>query len=196
MEMAAIRRRMGELRTEQANLEGALATLEEQLAALEKVTPSWPFEGATVTNKSSASAKVALFRNLFNGRPGVFPLRWENRKLARAGYSPARSNEWVRGICAKPRVKCGECPHQAFIPVSDEIIARHLRGGGTRSTDFVAGVYPLLADGMCWFLAADFDKEAWAEDAGAFLDLPCQRNCRSPRAVPLRQWRPCLDFLR
>ena len=115
MAMASIRRRMGELSTEQAKLEGALATLEEQLAALEKVTHSWPFEGATVTNKSSASTKVALFRNLFNGRPDVFPLCWENRKLARAGYSPACSNEWVRGICAKPRVKCGECPHQALI---------------------------------------------------------------------------------
>ena len=33
-------------------------------------------------------------------------------------------------ICGKPKIKCGECPHQAFIPVSDEIIEKHLRGGG------------------------------------------------------------------
>lgn len=54
--------------------------------------------------------------------------------------------------------------------MSDEIIARHLRGGGTRSGDFVAGVYLLLADGTCWFLAADFDKQDWAADASAFLE--------------------------
>jgi hypothetical protein len=79
----------------------------------------------------------------------------------------------VKGVCNKPRVKCGVCPNQAFIPVSDEIIERHLRGdNGGRSSgdDFVAGVYPLLSDETCWFLAADFDKENWAADALAVLE--------------------------
>lgn len=169
-EMASVRRRMGELRVEQADLEAALATLEKQLSALENLTRTGPLEGATVTNRSPSSAKVDLFRSLFKGRSDVFPLRWENRNSARAGYSPACSNEWARGICAKPKVKCGECPNQAFIPLSGDIIAKHLRGGGTRSANFVAGVYPLLADGTCWFLAADFDKQDWAEDAAAFLE--------------------------
>jgi hypothetical protein len=110
---------------------------------------------------------------LFAGRPDVFPARWENRRTGRAGYSPACFNEWEKGICGKPKVKCGECPHQAFIPLSDEIIEQHLRGGDARSGDFVAGVYPLLQDETCWFLAADFDQEAWAEDAGALLKT-CQ----------------------
>jgi len=67
----------------------------------------------------------------------------------------------VRGICAKPQVKCGQCPHQAFVPLSGDIIAKHLRGGSAGSGNYVAGVYPLLADGTCWFLAADFDKQDW-----------------------------------
>jgi hypothetical protein len=125
---------------------------------------------ATVTSRSSSSAKVDLFRSLFKGRTDVFPARWENRKTDKAGYSPTCANEWVRGICAKPKVKCGQCPHQSFVPVSDDIIARHLRGGAIRSGDFVVGVYPLLADGTCWFLAADFDKQGWVADAAAFLE--------------------------
>ena len=32
------------------------------------------------------------------------------------------------------------------------------------------GVYPMLADDTCRFLAADFDKETWRRDAGAYLD--------------------------
>ena len=60
-------------------------------------------------------------------------------------------------------------PHQAFIPPSEDIIEKHLRGGDARSGDFVAGVYPLLQDETCWFLAADFDKESWADDARALL---------------------------
>ena len=111
-----------------------------------------------------------MFRRLFAGRPDVFPVRWENRKAGRSGYSPACSNEWTKGVCGKPKVKCGECPRQAFIPPSEDIIEKHLRGGDARSGDFVAGVYPLLQDETCWFLAADFDKESWADDARALLE--------------------------
>ena len=99
----------------------------------------------------------------------MFPVRWQNKKIGKSGYAPACANEWVRGVCNKPNIRCGECPNQAFIPVSDEIVERHLRGsgGGGRSTgdDFVAGVYPMLPDETCWFLAIDFDKENWAADA-------------------------------
>nr|WP_274709310.1 DEAD/DEAH box helicase [Nitratireductor luteus] len=128
------------------------------------------FADAPVTNNSSSAEKIVLFRRLFAGRPDVFPVRWENRKTGGSGYSPACSNEWAKGICGKPKVKCGECPHQAFIPPSEEIIEKHLRGGDARSGDFVAGVYPLLQDETCWFLAADFDKDSWADDARALLD--------------------------
>ena len=118
----------------------------------------------TLTAASSAAEKIALFRSLFAGRTDVFPVRWENSKKGRSGYAPACANEWVKGICGKPHVKCGECPNQAFIPVSDNVIASHLRGGDSRgriNSDFVAGVYPLLFDETCWFLAVDFDGESW-----------------------------------
>ena len=36
------------------------------------------------------------------------------------------------------------------------------------------GVYPMLCDETCHYLAADFDKENWQEDAGAFVDS-CRR---------------------
>lgn len=127
----------------------------------------------TVTAASATTDKIALFRRLFAGRPDVFPIRWENRKTGKVGYAPACANEWAKGICGKPQVKCGECPNQSFFPVSGEVIERHLRGGDKErlpASDFVAGVYPLLLDGTCWFLAADFDKENWAADATAILE--------------------------
>ena len=169
-EIGRIRRRLAELDAERVDLEAALADFERQLSAIDEVARPAAFENAPVTGRSSAIEKFALFRRLFAGRPDVFPVRWENARLGRAGYSPACSNEWVNGVCRKPKVKCGECPHQAFIPPSDEIIERHLRGGDARSGDFVAGVYPMLSDETCWFLAADFDKEAWADDASALLE--------------------------
>jgi hypothetical protein len=168
-ELARIRRRLADLDVERATLECELEALEQKLISDSRAAERPFFANAPVTNNSSSAEKIALFRRLFAGRSDVFPVRWENRKTERSGYSPACANEWAKGICGKPKVKCGECPHQAFIPLSEDIIEKHLRGGDVRSGDFVAGVYPLLQDETCWFLAADLDKDNWADDARALL---------------------------
>ena len=56
---------------------------------------------------------------------------------------------------------------QKFIPLTDAVIENHLLGKET------VGVYPLLPDETCWFLAADFDKMTWEYDSLAFLET-CQ----------------------
>ena len=168
-EIARIRRRLADLAVERVALERELETLEQELTISSGRSEQPSFADAPVTNSSASIEKIELFRRMFAGRPDVFPVRWENRRAGRAGYSLACFNEWAKGICGKPKVKCGECPHQAFIPLSEDIIDKHLRGGNARSGDFVAGVYPLLPDETCWFLAADFDKESWADDARALL---------------------------
>jgi len=120
---------------------------------------------------SPTAEKIALFRSLFRGREELFPRRWENPKTGKAGYSPVCGNEWVRGICGKPRIRCGECPNQAFVPVGDDMLRSHLTGKAAGSAaDFTAGVYPMLPDETVWFLAADFDKKAWMQDVAAFRD--------------------------
>lgn len=42
--------------------------------------------------------------------------------------------------------------------------------------NFVMGIYPMLLDETCFFLAADFDKSSWQEDAVAFLKICNQMN--------------------
>jgi hypothetical protein len=144
------------------------------------------------TKTASTAAKIALFRSLFRGREDVFPRRWENAKSGKAGYSPVCNNEWVRGVCGKPQVKCGECPSQAFQPVTDEVVRAHLQGRlGSASADFTVGVYPMLSDETCWFLAVDFDKRSWMSDVAAFRDAA--RSEGVPVAV--ERSRSCLDFL-
>lgn len=170
-ELARVRARLADLDAEQRQLHQELVALEAQQAAEITAASKRPsLKNAIVTNTSSSGEKIALFQLLFAGRPDVFPMRWENRKTGRAGYSPACFNEWVKGICGKPTVKCGDCQHQRFITPDASMVERHLRGGDGRSIDFVAGVYPLLRDDTCWFLAADFDKASWADDASALLE--------------------------
>ncbi|EEC8672467.1 DEAD/DEAH box helicase (plasmid) [Escherichia coli] len=111
----------------------------------------------------STNEKVALFRRLFRGRDDVWALRWESKTSGKSGYSPACANEWQARICGKPRIKCGDCAHRQLIPVSDLVIYHHLAGTHT------AGMYPLLEDDSCYFLAVDFDEAEWQKDASAFM---------------------------
>lgn len=119
-----------------------------------------------VTTHFTTGEKIALFRRLFRGRTDVYPLRWESAK-GKSGYSPACGNEWKPGICHKPKIKCGDCSQRLLLPVTDQVIYDHLAGKQT------VGIYPLLADESCYFLAADFDKADWREDARAFMQS-CQ----------------------
>ena len=175
-EAARIRDRLAELQTERIVLESRLAVL-RQMDVSARLATSSRVVAAKVTASSSVHEKLALFRRLFVGRPDIVPVRWENLRTGRAGYAPACANEWAKGLCRKPAVKCGECPHQAFLAPSDEMLVRHLGGNGSRrassGSGFVMGVYPLLADETCQLLAVDFDDERWADDALAFLDT-CQ----------------------
>lgn len=123
----------------------------------------------------SPEEKVRLFRSLFRGRDDVFPVRFVSRRTGQAGYAPACTNKFVRGLCELPRVNCSECTNQAFMPVDDKQVIDHLRGR------HVMGVYPLLEDESCWFLAADFDGESWVEDVRPFTET-C-RNVGVPTAV-------------
>jgi len=119
------------------------------------------------SSRFSTAEKMSIFRRLFRGRTDVYPIRWESKTTGKSGYAPACGNEWLAGVCEKPRIKCGECNNRLLIPLSDQVIYEHLAGKRT------VGVYPLLPDDTCHFLAADFDEEQWREDAKAFYQS-CQ----------------------
>jgi len=116
------------------------------------------------TSRLSPEAKVRLFRDVFRGRTDVYPVRWESSTTGRTGYSPACMNDRVVGVCQKPRIKCSDCEHRALAPVTDPVIYDHLAG------TYTVGIYPLLQDNSCHFLAVDFDEQEWRDDALAFID--------------------------
>ena len=127
------------------------------------------FPQPSSANTLSPDQKIKLFRRLFRGRDDVYPIRWESKTTGKPGYSPVCANEWRQGVCEKTRIKCSECNHSLFAPVTDYVISGHLKGKIT------AGVYPLLLDDKCHFLAIDFDDADWREDARAVLQT-CNEN--------------------
>jgi hypothetical protein len=175
--IAELMARLAALERERAEILAEINTLRsvrsEEAAAI-KAVPSAK-AGDPIDRNSTIEKKIALFRRLFRGRSDVFPIRWENRTTGRSGYAPACANEWQRGICEKPKVKCSACPNQAFRAVDDVSVERHLRGTDANGAPFVMGVYPMLADNTCSFLAADFDEGEWRRDVFAFGDS-CERH--------------------
>jgi superfamily II DNA or RNA helicase len=131
--------------------------------------PTLQEESKAVHQYSRVEEKLALYRSYFRGRDDVYPVRWSN-KQGKSGYSPACGNEWTP-VCQKPKVKCSVCTHQNFLPVTDDAVSKHLDARQDRTI----GVYPMLLDEACWFLAMDFDKKNWQEDASAVMQV-CQNH--------------------
>lgn len=133
-------------------------------------------EVALVSDRSSAASKIALFRSLFRGREDVYPRRFESLTSGRSGYAPACSNEWRPGVCEKPKIKCADCHNRRFLPVTDQVVRWHLSGADDNGKAFTMGVYPMLLDESCRFLAVDFDGERWSDDVAAYLEICARRG--------------------
>jgi len=122
-----------------------------------------------ITNDCSNDDKVNLFLSLFRGRDDVYARRWESKDGKKSGYSPVCRNEWAARMCGKPKVKCADCENREFVSFDKQMAARHLAGRE------VAGIYPMLPDETCLFLAIDFDDENWQGDVSAIRSV-CERN--------------------
>lgn len=108
----------------------------------------------------SLQEKIDLFRLLFCGRQDVYAKRWYSAKLKKGGYSPVCENEWDPNLCDKKKYKCNQCPNRQLLPLSDKAVYDHLN----KHCKDVIGVYPMLKDETCNFLAMDFDDDDWQKD--------------------------------
>lgn len=120
-------------------------------------------ETVTQYKNQQITHRLQIFKNLFNGRTDVYAVHWES-KQGKSAYTPACAHEWQPPICQKPEIKCSNCQHRKLLHLTDQVIYDHLIG------KHVIGLYPLLHDDTCWFLAVDFDKKNWQRDIQAFAN--------------------------
>lgn len=111
----------------------------------------------------SNSNKINLFRSLFKARQDIFAIRWE--KGNKSGYMPAYFYDPYRLRAHKMNGGTFQnFTEKSYLKLTDEQIQKHLDGFHH------IGVYPLLQDNTTWFLAADFDKANWQDEAVTFLN--------------------------
>jgi hypothetical protein len=161
---AALERRICALTAENRRLRNLLKVT-DGLAPPPEQPMLVPPDPGVVTNSSSLDAKLALYWRLFAARRDVYARYWENPRKGTKGWLPAVRDPWRKGSLWDRRP----------LPLTLEVIAEHLHRDG----EVFAGLYPLLPDGTCWWLAADFDGPQAMLDAHAYvkaassLGVPC-----------------------
>ncbi|MDR1870918.1 MAG: DEAD/DEAH box helicase family protein [Deltaproteobacteria bacterium] len=156
------------------------AAIPEALPQLTPQTASQPEYRAptldvALNDSASLEAKIQLFLSLFAGRTDVYAKRFVIKRNNQAGYAPVCANEWKLKLCQKPKVKCAVCPAKEYSPLTPQVIQKHLAGLSPSGED-VIGVYPMLIDETCRFLAADFDDKNWPQDILAFQKAARERG--------------------
>ena len=156
------RREMERLRRENAELRARLgisvvADADPIILAVELELPILGESLPATDNQAPVQDKIKLFRALFQGREDVYATLWVNEQSGKKGYKPSCQNPW--GPKNEPK---------KYFPITDQVLHDHLAGKST------VGVYPLLNDNTCLFLACDFDRAGWLPDALAYLEV-CKR---------------------
>lgn len=116
------------------------------------VSNNQDLHGQHMARNEILQKRINIFRGLFKGRTDVYAVHWGSD--GESNYAPARKYD--------PNKKYKE---RELLPLTDNVIENHLRGNKT------IGIYPLLKDETCWFLAVDFDKKDWQKDALTFIGV-------------------------
>jgi len=125
---------------------------------------------SNVDSTSDALSKIRLFMSLFKGRDDVYAKRWKNKSKGTSGYSPVCLNQWQPEVCGKPKISCSKCKYKLYAALDEDVIENHLRG------NLVVGIYPMLPDETCCFLAMDFDEADWQKDISVLRDVCIEFN--------------------
>jgi len=113
---------------------------------------------ATPRPKLLSSAAVSWTR-------GCLSQRFESRKTAERLFASC-GNGVGPGNLRKTENQVLRMSAPTFSSHTDEIIRwRSLRVTNDKGRGIRDGVYPMLRDETCFFLAADFDKATWQQDA-------------------------------
>ncbi len=162
------------LRKENANLRAKLGMIELKQAKTEPTIENNAITVPEINKYSPVDEKIGLFMSLFAGREDVYAKRWYSAKTGKSGYQPVCGNEWDGTLCNKQQYKCNVCPNRNLLPLDKQAIYEHLSGKDINGKD-VVGIFPMLIDETCRFLAVDFDDGHYEEEALAFKHI-CEEN--------------------
>ncbi|TDC35879.1 DEAD/DEAH box helicase [Kribbella albertanoniae] len=174
-ELSELRSERDRLRVENVRLSRLLelrgqdtTPADEQLAA-----PIGP-GGLVSMAGSTPQQKLALYLDLFRARNDTYAKRWEDPRTGKKGWMPVAAGGWRKGMTRATA---------RLLPLTPDVVAEHL--GARARQDLFIGLYPMLPDNTCWWLAADFDGKSAMLDALAYVKAA--RTAGVPAALEISQ---------
>ena len=109
------------------------------------------------------TGQFRYFVSLFRSRSDVYARRWQ--KGAESGYSPAYEFNWASFNAHRARGgNLRDFKDKQTAALTLGTFLRHVRG------ELAIGVFPILPDNTCCFLAADFDGSTWLQDCQSYIE--------------------------
>ena len=154
-----------------------------------------PEQGKRIIHPNAITENMAnKFFGMFWGRQDVYAKRSVNKETGKVAYYPQCNNFWT-SVCHKKMkdgVNCKDCKSRSYKTITKKDILNHLQGNSYNASD-VIGVYPLLSNGTCRFMALDFDNhdkgaeekdfanvdDTWIEEVEAMREI-CVLNGIDP----------------
>lgn len=113
---------------------------------------------AKIIAKDPVKQDIELYKDLFRGRTDIFANRYYNKKQQKYVYGPVCKWQQSNG---KSTIQVDDKGNRVYERLEDRFLMAHLNGNK------FLGVYPILKDDTCYFLALDFDKNEWQAAAKA-----------------------------
>lgn len=135
-----------EIRNLISEKEEQIKILNSEIEMLRERLPKYKMESFSIQDI------INVFADYFRGRCDVYPHAYvKNNKI---NYTPTCNNFWKDTICnLKIGGNCKDCKHKENAPLTLDVIKNHMYN------DKTIGIYPLLDDDTCYFLAFDFDNK-------------------------------------
>lgn len=130
-----------------------------------------PDQGLRIIPRDITETDAKVFFSMFWGRTDVYSKRTIKKSTGEVNYYTQCHNFW-KNACPRitgSKVKCQDCPKQAYKELKKEQIMDHLRGRADDAAD-VIGVFPLLADDTCRFIVFDFDNHEKGAEKNDFAN--------------------------
>lgn len=105
--------------------------------------------------------RLRIYMDYFKGRMDVYPYKYYNYKQKKYMFAAFDCYNKFSTNCSisKGKVCSSECLFYSPKPLTKDIIFNHLS-----QSQKIVGIYPLLTNNTCHFLAIDFDDDLWFDN--------------------------------
>ena len=153
--------------TDKSKTESELERLQAENKKLKDLLRQYGIFVPDEDHQMTRDEKLAVYQDYFHGRTDIYSKYYYSKSGKKHSWAIACANFWHENCLIRKRVtinnRCFNCPVSAFKPLTEETLT-HLFTGDNQDDFYGVGIYPLLDDNTCYFLAMDFDDDKWFDE--------------------------------